>query len=368
MGIWHGRGLFRGRPGRAARRDGGRGGADRAAAGCRELSGHREDRRRLQADRRRGGASGLRLLVRARGLPEGAGEGRDRLHRSQSQGHRRHGRQDREQEGGGQSQGLDRPRPSRDHRRRKAGAEDRRRDRLSDHDQGLGRWRRQGHAHRPQRRRGGGRLCPRALGGEILLRRRPRLHREIHRRSAPYRDPGAGRQARQRHPSRRARMLDPAPQSEGRGGGAEPAHRRGDAQADGRAGGRAGQGGRLRLGRHRGVRRRAGQELLLPRNEHAAAGRAPGDRARHRHRSGRADDPRRGRREARAQAERRQARRLGGRDPHLCRGPRTAISCLRSDGWCATGRRPEARNGGVTVRNDTGVDRGRRDLALLRSR
>ncbi len=48
----------------------------------------------------------------------------------------------------------------------------------------------------------------------------------------------------------------------------------------------------------------AGQDtqLLLPRDEHAAAGRASGDGARHRHRSGRADDPRRGRREAQAQA------------------------------------------------------------------
>ena len=41
-----------------------------------------------------------------------------------------------------------------------------------------------------------------------------------------------------------------------------------------------------------------GQELLFPRNEHTTAGRASGDRARHRHRSGRADDPHRRRREA----------------------------------------------------------------------
>ncbi len=40
------------------------------------------------------------------------------------------------------------------------------------------------------------------------------------------------------------------------------------------------------------------QELLLPRNEHAAAGRASGDRGGDRPRPGRADDPRRGRREA----------------------------------------------------------------------
>ena len=44
----------------------------------------------------------------------------------------------------------------------------------------------------------------------------------------------------------------------------------------------------------------AGPALLLPRDEHAAPGRASGDRARHRHRSGRADDPGRRRRAARA--------------------------------------------------------------------
>ncbi len=62
--------------------------------------------------------------------------------------HRRDGRQDREQEGGRRGQGLDRAGPSRRDRRREACREDRRRDRLSGDDQGLGRRRRQGHAHR----------------------------------------------------------------------------------------------------------------------------------------------------------------------------------------------------------------------------
>ena len=54
---------------RAACRDGRRGGADRAAAPRRDsLSRHRQDRRGLPADRRRGGASGLWLPVRARRL------------------------------------------------------------------------------------------------------------------------------------------------------------------------------------------------------------------------------------------------------------------------------------------------------------
>ena len=37
----------------------------------------------------------------------------------------------------------------------------------------------------------------RPLGGALLLRRRPRVHREIHRGAAPHRDPGARRRARQ---------------------------------------------------------------------------------------------------------------------------------------------------------------------------
>src|SRR5882672_9293651 len=44
---------------------------------------------------------------------------------------RRHGRQDRKQEGGRQGPGVDRARPSWRHRRRQAGGQDRRRDRLS---------------------------------------------------------------------------------------------------------------------------------------------------------------------------------------------------------------------------------------------
>ena len=63
----------------------------------------------------------------------------------------------------------------------------------------------------------------------------------------------------------------------------------------------------------------AGQELLLPGDEHAAAGRASGDRTDHRHRPGRADDPGGRRREAGAGAEGRHADRLGGGVAGLCR-------------------------------------------------
>ena len=105
-----------------------------------------------------------------------------------------------------------------------------------------------------------------------------------------------------------------------------------DAQGDGRAGGRA--------GRARSAIISAGTvelivsaptrpaRLLLPRNEHPAPGRASGHRAGHRPRPGRADDPRRRRREARLRPGRREARRLGGRDPRLCRGSLSRLPAL----------------------------------------
>ena len=145
-----------------------------------------------------------------------------------------------------------------------------------------------------------------------------------------------------------------------------PLHRRGDAQEDGRAGGRAGQGGRLRLRRHRRVRRRAGQDVLLPGDEHAAAGRASGDRAGHRLRPGRADDPRRRGREARDQAERREAHGLGGRDPHLCRGPVSQFPAVdrAADALPAAGGNEQRRRHGARRHRR---DRGLGDFAVLRS-
>ncbi len=217
------RGLFGSRSRRAPCRNGRYRHRHRAAAGGAELPGDRQDRCSLPGERRGGGASGLRLPVGARGFRRGAGQGRHRVHRAQSGGDRRHGRQDRVQEGRGARQGVDGSGPSRRHRRRKRGRQNRRRDRLPGDDQGLRRRWRQGHAHRPQQGRSGGEFHPRPLRSEIKLWRRSGVHREIHHRSAPRRNPGAGRQARQRHLSRRARMLDPAPQSESHRGSAEPA-------------------------------------------------------------------------------------------------------------------------------------------------
>ena len=71
------------------------------------------------------------------------------------------------------------------------GGRGRKPDRLPGNDQGLRRRRRQGTAHRLRRHavpRGPDRVPQR---GEERLRRRSRLHREVHRGAAPHRDPGA---------------------------------------------------------------------------------------------------------------------------------------------------------------------------------
>ena len=183
------------------------------------------------------------------------------------------------------------------------------------------------------RSRGRRRLRPRQGRGEVLVRRRPRLHREVHRRSAPHRDPGAGRQARQRDLSRRARMFDPAPQPEGHRGGAVAAARRDHRRKMGEQAVALAKAVNYDSRRHGRVRRRPGQELLLPGDEHAPAGRASRHRADHRHRPRRANDPGRRRREAFDRAEGRHADRLGGGDAASMPRTRSAISCRRSAGW-----------------------------------
>ena len=118
---------------------------------------------------------GYGFLSERAAFAQALAEGRDRFHRPQSQSHRGNGRQDRIEEIRQCGQGLDRPRPSRRNRNAGARGRDRRRNRLSRDDQGVGRRRRQGHADRPFAQRGRGRLRPRPLGSEILVRRRPRV-------------------------------------------------------------------------------------------------------------------------------------------------------------------------------------------------
>ena len=180
------------------------------------------------------------------------------------------------------------------------------RDRLSGADQGGGRRRRQGHAPRRQARRFRRRARRRAARGAVGVRRRARADREIRHRAAPHRDAGVRRHARQRHPSQRARLLAAAPPPEGDRGGAGARHdarscaprwarpRSQAAKAVGYVGRRHG-----RVHRRRRERAAAGR-LLVHGDEHAAAGRASGDRGDHRARSGRMAVPRRRRREAAA--------------------------------------------------------------------
>ena len=184
---------------------------------------------------------GYGFLSENAGVRGGAEGGRNRVHRAEHPGHQGDGRQDRVQEGRGGSEGFHRARLSR-------------RDRNPEHAAeiasgigypvmikasagGGGKGMRVARSADEVRE---GLLPPR--GGQVELRRRPRVHREIHRASAPHRNPGDGRQARQRGLPVRARMLDPAPQPEGDRGGAVPVPRRGDPQGHGRAGGGAVEG------------------------------------------------------------------------------------------------------------------------------
>ena len=165
-------------------------------------------------------------------------------------------------------------------------------DRLSGADQGGGGRRRQGDA---AGRRGGGvrrRLlsCKREAASRfgddrVLIEKyieRPR-HIEVQ---------VFGDTPRQCRPPVRARLLAAAPPPEGDRGGARARHGRGDPRGGLRGGGEGGQGGRLcRRGDDRVHRRRVGgpprRPDLVHGDEHAAPGRASGDRGDHRAGSGR---------------------------------------------------------------------------------
>ena len=305
---------------------------------------------------------GYGFLSENAGVREGAGGGGHRLHRPDAACDRGDGRQDRVQEAraGGRRQhhpGLYRRDPE-----RRRGGEDRPRDRLSGDDQGLGRRRRQGHAHRLRRRRGARGLRLGDQRGQGALRRRPRLHREVRRGAAPHRDPGARRRPRQLRLSRRARVLDPAPPPEGDRGGAEPVPRRQTTRkAMGEQAVALAKAVNYQSRRHGRVRRRQGPQLLLPGDEHAAAGRASGDRADHRPRPGRADDPRRRRREAAARAGGREAQRLGDRGRIYAEDP--FRNFLPSTGRLVRYREPKP--GRRRARRHRRLRR-RRDLDVLR--
>ncbi len=162
----------------------------------------------------------------------------------------------------------------------------------------------------------------RPRGGREGLRQRRDLPREVPDRAAPHRVPDPRRPPRQRRPPRRARLLDPAPPPEADRGIALAGPHARAARGDGRGRGQA-------LPRTVGYENAGTIEfllderrpLLLHGDEHPHPGRAPGHRDGHRHRPGEAADPGRGRRAARASAQRPQAARPCHRVPDQRRGP-----------------------------------------------
>ena len=170
-------------------------------------------------------------------------------------------------------------------------------------------------------------------------------------------------------PPRRARLQRAAPAPEGDRGVAVAVRRRRDARGDGPRRGRRGAGRRLRRRGHDRVHRRRAAPPLLPRDEHAAAGRASGHRVR---------DRARPRRMAAARRRGRAAAAAPGRDP--LDGPRRSrrgsMPRIRTTGFAPqTGRIAHWRRRRAGVRRGPRLPRrahrrrhrrGRRRLAVLR--
>ena len=194
-----GRGLFRGRPRRAARRDGGRGGPDRSGRPAAES--YLVIEKIVEACERTGAEAvhpGYGFLSERAAFPRRLAQAGIVFIGPNARGHRRHGRQDRI------ARKL-RPKPGFPPFPAISGSSPTSSTRKSIADAigypvmikatagGGGKGMRVAY----DRSRARGRLCARALGSEILLRRRSRVHGKIHHRSAAHRNSGAGRQARQ---------------------------------------------------------------------------------------------------------------------------------------------------------------------------
>ena len=167
------------------------------------------------------------------------------------------------------------------------------------------------------------------LRGAVGVWRRRGVPGTAARASAPRRGAVAGRRAWHRGAVCRARVLDPAPASEGARG--KPVACRVDRAARGAGRGRA-KGGRLgglHQRRHHRVPARRRRTLLLPRDEHAAAGRAPNHGSRHGRRPGAVAVPPRARRAPDDRpAHGRRAARPRRRVPHLRRGSGLRLSAV----------------------------------------
>ncbi len=273
---------------------------------------------------------GYGFLSENAGVRRDGRQGRAGLHRAAACGHRRPGRQGGLQGAGREGRGAGRARDDRTGRRSEGGASSRPGNRLPAPAQaGRGR-RRQGHAHRELRRRSFGQCdAARPRGDAQGLRRRPGVRGEVHPGRPAHRNPGHGRPARQRDPPGRARVLGAAPLPEGdrgvpfRGGRprAAPPHGRVRLPPGGRRG--------LRQRRDGGIHPGPGGQLLLPGDEHAPAGRAPGDRNGDRPGPRGAAAARRGRRAAAAFARTRWSGRAGPSRRGSARRTRPATTSRR---------------------------------------
>ena len=135
--------------------------------------------------------------------------------------------------------------------------------------------------------------------------------------------------------ARRARVLGAAAPSEDDRGGAERRGVAGAAPRDGRDGRARGEGRGLRERRHVRVSARRERQVLLPRDEHAAPGRASGHGARDGHRSRAVADPHR-RRRAACRSSRRTSCRAAGRSSAASRARIRRTAFFRRPGASRT--------------------------------
>ena len=174
--------------------------------------------------------------------------------------------------------------------------------------------------------------------GQGRVQQRLGLSREVSRRAAPYRDPGAGRWPRRGRPSRRARLLAAAAAPEGAGGSALPGPQCRAARPDRRAGRRSGAQAQVPRRRHHGVPV-PGRRVLLHRDEHPPAGRASDHRGGDRHRPGARADPHRRRRPAGAAPAGHPVPRPCHRMPDQCREPGNLHALARQGDRLSPARR-----------------------------